>query len=103
MTSPELLSPEKIKNRASDLENWSVLEDHSLVAVFEFPDFANALEFTIKVGLISEEMQHHPEINLSWGKVALEITTNDRGGLTELDFLFAQRINELIKANELRV
>lgn len=96
MDVPELLSPIEIKNRASILKNWTVLGEHSLVAVFGFPDFANALEFTIKVGLISEEMQHHPEINLSWGRVALEITTNDRGGLTELDFLFAQKINELI-------
>jgi len=46
--------------------------------------------------LIAEEIQHHPEINLSWGKVALEITTNDRGGLTELDFLFAENVNKLI-------
>ncbi|MBI5458337.1 4a-hydroxytetrahydrobiopterin dehydratase [Methanobacterium sp.] len=33
---------------------------------------------------------------LSWGKVALEITTNDQCGLTELDFVFAQKINELL-------
>ena len=30
------------------------------------------------------------------GKVALEITTNDRGGLTELDFLYAKKINDLL-------
>ncbi len=96
MDIPELLSPEEIKKESLNLKNWSVLEDHSLVGVFEFPDFTHALEFTIKVGLIAEEMQHHPEINLSWGRVALEITTNDRGGLTELDFLFAEKINELI-------
>lgn len=96
MDVPELLSSVEIRNRATNLKNWSVIEDQTLVAVFEFPDFTHALEFTIKAGLISEEMQHHPEINLSWGKVALEITTNDRGGLTELDFLFAQKINELV-------
>jgi 4a-hydroxytetrahydrobiopterin dehydratase len=96
MDLPELLSPEKIRQKSLNLENWSVLEDHSLVGVFEFPDFTHALEFTVKVGLIAEDIQHHPEINLSWGKVALEITTNDRGGLTELDFLFAEKINELV-------
>ncbi len=97
MDVPELLSPVKIRNKAANLKNWSVLEEHSLVAVFEFPDFTHALEFTVKAGLIAEEMQHHPEINLSWGKVALEITTNDRGGLTELDFLYAQKINDLLE------
>ncbi len=97
MTIPELLSPLNIEKRSSLLENWSVLADHSLVALFEFEDFKNALEFTVKVGLIAEEMQHHPEINLSWGRVALEITTNDQGGLTELDFLFAESVNKLVK------
>ena len=95
MDVPELLSPVKIKNKAANLKNWSVLEEHSLVAVFEFPDFTHALEFTVKAGLIAEEMQHHPEISLSWGKVAMEITTNDRGGLTELDFLYAIKLDLL--------
>ncbi|NYB52592.1 MAG: 4a-hydroxytetrahydrobiopterin dehydratase [Methanobacteriaceae archaeon] len=95
MSIPELLSPLEIKKKSSQLENWSVLDDQSLVAVFDFEDFGNALEFTVKVGLIAEELQHHPEINLSWGRVALEITTNDQGGLTDLDFLFAEKINGL--------
>ena len=97
MPLPQLLSQKEIEQNSSQLDNWSVLENRYLVSVFEFPDFVNALEFTVKVGLIAEEMQHHPEINLSWGKVALEITTDDMGGLTELDFLFALKVNELFE------
>jgi 4a-hydroxytetrahydrobiopterin dehydratase len=97
MHLPQLLSQKEIEQNSSQLDNWSVLENRCLVSVFEFPDFVNALEFTVKVGLIAEEMQHHPEINLSWGKVALEITTDDMGGLTELDFLFALKVNELFE------
>ncbi|MDO5835897.1 MAG: 4a-hydroxytetrahydrobiopterin dehydratase [Methanobacterium sp.] len=95
MPLPQLLSGKEIEQNSSQLDNWSVLEKRYLVSVFEFSDFLNALEFTVKVGLIAEEMQHHPEINLSWGKVALEITTDDLGGLTELDFLFARKVNKL--------
>jgi 4a-hydroxytetrahydrobiopterin dehydratase len=97
MPLPQLLSQKEIEQNSSQLDNWSVLENRCLVSVFEFPDFVNALEFTVKVGLIAEEMQHHPEISLSWGKVALEITTDDMGGLTELDFLFALKVNELFE------
>ena len=96
MPPEELLSVKEIKEKSSQLENWTVLENHSLVAVFEFEDFKHALEFTVKVGLIAEEIQHYPEINLSWGRVALEITTHDEGGLTDLDFLFAEKVNQLI-------
>jgi len=49
MYTPELLSPEEIEEKSSLLDNWSLLEEHYLVSVFEFPDFLNALEFTVKV------------------------------------------------------
>jgi 4a-hydroxytetrahydrobiopterin dehydratase len=42
-------------------------------------------------------MQHHPEITLSLGKVEITIFTHDSGGLTELDFQFAQKVNEIRK------
>jgi 4a-hydroxytetrahydrobiopterin dehydratase len=96
MAIPELLSPLQIEKKSSQLENWSVRVNQFLVAVFEFEDFKNALEFTVKVGLVAEDLQHHPEINLSWGRVVLEITTNAREGLTELDFQFAENVNKLL-------
>ena len=91
---PELLNQEEIDIRASQLENWKIVEKHHLVGAYQFVNFAEALEFTRRVGEVAEDLQHHPEIDLSWGQVEITIFTHDRDGLTELDFQFAARVEE---------
>ena len=39
--------------------------------VFRFPDFAQALAFTLRVEELAEEEDHHPQIVTEWGKVTL--------------------------------
>ena len=91
---PELLNQEEIDKLASQLENWKVIENHHLVGVYQFVNFAEALEFTRRVGEVAEDLQHHPEIDLGWGRVEITIFTHDRDGLTELDFRFAARVQK---------
>ncbi|HMK54720.1 MAG TPA: 4a-hydroxytetrahydrobiopterin dehydratase [Methanobacteriaceae archaeon] len=91
---PELLSQGEIKSRYSKLQNWKLIDDHHLIGFFKFENFAAALDFTRKVGEIAEKMQHHPEIDLSWGNVEVTIFTHDRDGLTKLDFDFAIRVDQ---------
>jgi len=40
-------------------------------------------------------MNHHPDIANSWATVRLTLTTHDKGGLTNLDFDLANKINGL--------
>ncbi len=90
---PELLNQEELDKMASQLENWKIIENHHLVGVYQFDNFADALEFTCLVGEVAEDLQHHPEIDLEWGRVEITIFTHDRDGLTELDFKFAARVD----------
>jgi 4a-hydroxytetrahydrobiopterin dehydratase len=92
---PGLLSPEEIDARYSMLNGWELVNHHHLIGIFKFNNFADAMEFTVKVGRLAEEMQHHPEITLEWGRVEILIFTHDRGGLTDWDFDFADRVNSL--------
>jgi 4a-hydroxytetrahydrobiopterin dehydratase len=96
MILPPLLSRDKVCERASKLKIWKLVDEHHLVGIFKFKDFAEALEFTLKVGGVAENMNHHPEINLSWGRVVIKIFTHDRDGLTKLDFEFANKVSELL-------
>ena len=54
-----------------------------------------ALAYVNKVGVMADEQDHHPDIQLSWGKVGIEIWTHDAGGLTDNDFIFAARAEAL--------
>jgi 4a-hydroxytetrahydrobiopterin dehydratase len=70
---------------------WRVVEEHHLEKEYRFKDFRTALAFTNRVGEVAEAQGHHPDIQLSWGKVKLAIWTHKINGLTESDFVFAAK------------
>jgi 4a-hydroxytetrahydrobiopterin dehydratase len=74
------------------LRGWRVVKGHELEKGFAFPDFAQALAFTNRVGAIAQERNHHPDIHLSWGKVRVVTWSHDVDGLSARDFDLARRI-----------
>lgn len=74
---------------------WELVKAHHLEKVFSFDNFRQALDFTIKIGEMSEKEGHHPEINLTWGKVGVTIYTHVIDGLSENDFIWAAKADEL--------
>ena len=79
---------EKLKN------NWKIIKEHHLEKEYSFKNFKEALDFTIKVGVLAENQGHHPDIFLAWGKVKLIIWTHKIDGLTESDFIFAAKADK---------
>ena len=75
--------------------NWKVIDEHHLEKEFKFKNFQEALAFTNRVGELAEAQKHHPDIYLAWGKVELKIWTHKIDGLTESDFIFAAKVDQL--------
>ena len=75
---------------------WSVVEQHHLEKVYRFDDFRQALDFTVRVGEMAEEQDHHPDLYLTWGRVKVTIWTHKIDGLTESDFVFAAKADALL-------
>ena len=48
-----------------------------------------------RVAPVAEDMNHHPDLAISWDTVTVTITTHSEGGLTENDFTLAERIDGL--------
>ena len=71
---------------------WRIVDNHHLEKEFTFPNFADALAFVNRVGAIAEEMDHHPDIYLAWGKVRIQIWTHVANGLTRKDYVLAEKI-----------
>ena len=67
--------------------------DDRIARVFQFPDFVTAFAFMTETALIAERMNHHPEWSNVYGRVSVELSTHDAGGLTELDFELARAMN----------
>ncbi|RMF88047.1 MAG: 4a-hydroxytetrahydrobiopterin dehydratase, partial [Nitrospirae bacterium] len=66
-----------------------------LVRRFEFPDFAEALAFTNRVGAIAEEEGHHPALLTEYGSVTVSWWTHKIGGLHRNDFIMAAKTDRL--------
>jgi len=74
---------------------WRVVDGHHLEKEYTFPDFADALAYVNRVGTLAEEQDHHPDLELGWGRVKVLIWTHKIDGLTESDFVFAAHCDAL--------
>ena len=74
---------------------WQVVNEHHLEKEYRFREFADALVFTNQVGALAEAEGHHPDVYLAWGKVKLTLWTHKIDGLTESDFIFAAKADQL--------
>lgn len=78
------------------LNAWTLSGDSRWISKeFKFKNFAEALAFVDKIGAIAETEGHHPDIQLSWGKAVVELTTHAIDGLSENDFILAAKIDRL--------
>lgn len=74
---------------------WELVDNHHLHKSFRFRDFRQALAFTNQVGELAEQVGHHPDLTLSWGKLGVTIWTHEIGGLSETDFILAAKVDAL--------
>ena len=72
-------------------------ENNKLVKHFSFKDFISAFSFLSKVALISEKLDHHPEIINVYNKVTIKLSTHDIGNkVSKKDYNLAKAIDELL-------
>lgn len=90
----DLLDDAAIEERLSGLDGWS-REAEAIVKEFECGDFVGSVRFAGEIVAPAEEMNHHPDLAISWSTVSVSITNHSAGGLTEADFKLAARIDAL--------
>jgi 4a-hydroxytetrahydrobiopterin dehydratase len=88
------LSDEEIDERLAGLDGWE--RDGDVIRrSFKLQDFKGSVDFVNRLTPEAEEMNHHPDLEISWNTVTVSITTHSEGGLTENDFELARRIARL--------
>jgi 4a-hydroxytetrahydrobiopterin dehydratase len=93
-------SPRVTEAEISELKplipDWTLVERDGiqrLERVFKFGNFAEALNFTNRVGAIAEEEGHHPAILTEWGRVTVTLWTHKIRALHRNDFIMAAKID----------
>jgi 4a-hydroxytetrahydrobiopterin dehydratase len=95
MPDPPLkLGRDEIAERLRSLPGWEIKEG-KLTRAFTFDDFMGAVSFVDRLAPVAESQGHHPDLQVSWGRVVVELTTHDAGGLTAKDFKLASSLDQL--------
>ncbi len=95
MSKTNLLNEQEIKNHLSELNSWE-RKDSEINKEIVASNFAAAVGVVNAIAIIAESLDHHPDILIyGWNKVRVNLSNHDKGGLTELDFTLAKKIDEL--------
>jgi 4a-hydroxytetrahydrobiopterin dehydratase len=89
-----LLEQHEVERRLAELDGWR-RDGKAIVKDFSCNDFAGSVDFLNRLTPVAEEMNHHPDIAISWSTVTVTISTHSEGGLTAADFELAGRIDAL--------
>ena len=88
------LKIEEIKQKLQDITNWNISEDNLfLICEYKFKNWLEVMDFIKKISKIAENLNHHPNINFTYGFCKIKTQTHDVGGITQLDFELATKIN----------
>ena len=89
-----LLSGEEIEQRLGSLDGWE-RDGDAIRKEFQCGDFEGSVGFLNRVLPIAEEMNHHPDVEISWATVTVRLSSHSEGGLTAADFELATRIDAI--------
>ncbi|GAA0276572.1 4a-hydroxytetrahydrobiopterin dehydratase [Cryptosporangium japonicum] len=79
------------------MPDWRMLIDR-LHASFDTGDFITAVGLVNAIALAAEEMDHHPDLDLTYGRLDVRLISSDVGGVTSRDVVLARAISELASA-----
>jgi 4a-hydroxytetrahydrobiopterin dehydratase len=88
------LSDLEIQRALGRLSGWARRGD-TLTKTFSFERFADGIAFIDRLAKIADEMNHHPDIDVRYTKIAISLSTHDAGGITDSDLLLADRIESV--------
>jgi 4a-hydroxytetrahydrobiopterin dehydratase len=95
MTRPTKLDPSTVDAWLAAHAGWERAGTDAIAKKFAFPDFAAALGFTVRVGCMAEKRDHHPDVELGWGRARTIWSTHDAGGISQLDLDAAEATDKL--------
>ncbi|MFA9462283.1 4a-hydroxytetrahydrobiopterin dehydratase [Thiohalorhabdus methylotrophus] len=75
---------------------WAITADNRRIKKgYKLKDFVEAVDLVNRIKDVAEEESHHPDLEVGYGKVVVQLTTHAIGGLSENDFILAAKIDKL--------
>jgi 4a-hydroxytetrahydrobiopterin dehydratase len=74
---------------------WRI-EDDRLVREFAFPTFSAAFGLATRIALLAESQNHHPALDVAWGRLTVTWTTDAIGAISANDVIMAAKVDRLV-------
>ena len=87
--APKIAGP-AIDEAFRTLAGWTLV-DGALDKMFRFADWRATMAFVNAVSDVANEADHHPDLELGWGRCTVRWSTHDAGGITQNDLACAAR------------
>ncbi|MBV1883175.1 MAG: 4a-hydroxytetrahydrobiopterin dehydratase [Pseudomonadales bacterium] len=95
--SPKL-SDEELTTLMVEIPGWSVECREGIMQLekeFRFSNFTAAIDFTVKVGQVAEDQDHHPSLLTEWGKVTVTWWSHVIKGLHRNDVIMSAKTDDV--------
>lgn len=79
----------------TDVPAWAVV-DGALQRSFAFSDYGRMISFVNAVAWLAQREDHHPDLQVRWGRCTVRWHTHSVGGLSINDFICAARVDALL-------
>ena len=89
-----LVTPEALSAALAELPQWSGGPD-GIERTFTRIDFRRAADMLGELAAVTEELDHHPDVDVRWQTLRIVLVTHSAGGVTELDLELARRVDGL--------
>lgn len=88
------LKDEEIEERLAGLEGWERAGE-TIRKEYDNGDFKGSVDFVNRLTPAAEEMNHHPDLEISWKTVTVTLTSHSEDGLTANDFELAAKVDRV--------
>jgi len=76
--------------------DWQLsLDGAKIFREFKFKGYYKTIAFVNVIAYIAQEEQHHPDLEVNFGRVLVTFTTHDIEGLSLNDFRSAKRVDNI--------
>ncbi|MCX8087651.1 MAG: 4a-hydroxytetrahydrobiopterin dehydratase [Meiothermus ruber] len=89
------LGENEVASALQRLPGWQLVQGR-VEKTFAFDTYAQGVAFAVKVALLAEKTNHHPDsLEIMWNKVKVAYVTHSAGGVTHLDLEAAALVDTL--------
>lgn len=94
------MTREEVDTYIREVNGWEIEEvANGVLRIkkrFKFEKYLEGIDFVDKIAKLAEGEGHHPDLEVGYAKVVVNLWTHAVGGLSENDFIMAAKIDKLL-------